>query len=606
MKSLIYKINDEIKKKVSELNYDTSLAKLKVSDRKELCDYQLNSCFKIAKILNENPEVVANNIINAIKDISVDGIKAFSDVSFCKPMFINIKFSNEILLNYVNNIYKDKNLGIDNIYNDEEAIVLNDNIKNIKSILLDYGGANIAKPLHVGHLRVAVIGEAMKRLYNRLGINTISDVHLGDYGLPMGLVIEELKDEGIVDNFTIKDLERVYPVASSRMKGDKNKGIEPDEEFSKRAHDATKSLQEDKEPYLSIWKKILDISIKDLKERYKELNVEFDYYFGESTVKDIMKPMVDKFVKEKIAYESNGAYVIDVAELTDKKEVPPCIIQKSDGAVLYATSDIATIMYREEHFKADSYVYVVDKRQSMHLMQCFRASKKAKVVDENKLFHHIEVGTVNGADGTPLKTRDGGVYKLEDLINDARKLAYDTLSSSDKINGIMSEEEINETSNILAIASVKYGDLSNSPTRDYVFKLEKFCEFQGNTGPYILYTMVRIKSIFEKLNLNIDEVVLDESIIKDIKLDNLIKDILLIIIRYKETLINAYLEYDPSILCKYIYELSNAFNSFYHEYNVSKEEDENTKKLYLFILSSIYKVIKDILNILSIDIPKAM
>ena len=606
MKSLIYKINEEIVRKVSELNYDTSLAKLKVSDRKELCDYQINCCFKIAKILNINPEDVANNIINAIKDIKIDGIIVFDEVVFCKPMFINVRLSNEIILRIVNDIYKDKNLGISNIYEDEEAINLNNNIKNIKSILLDYGGANIAKPLHVGHLRVAVIGEAMKRLYNRLGINTISDVHLGDYGLPMGLVIEELKDEGIVDNFTIKDLERVYPVASSRMKGNIEKGIVPDEEFSKRAHDATKFLQEDKEPYLSIWKKILDISIKDLKERYKELNVEFDYYYGESTVKDIMKPMVDKFVKEKIAYESNGAYVIDVSEPTDKKEVPPCIIQKSDGAVLYATSDLATIMYREDHFKVDSYVYVVDKRQSMHLMQCFRASKKAKIVDENKLFHHIEVGTVNGEDGTPLKTRDGGVYKLEDLINDARKLAYDTLSNSEKINGKMTEDEINDTSNILAIASVKYGDLSNSPTRDYVFKLSKFCEFQGNTGPYILYTMVRIKSIFEKLNIDVNDIKIDESIYKDFKFDNLIKDILLIIIRYKEALINAYIEYDPSILCKYIYELSNAFNSFYHEFNVSKEEDNNKKNLYLFLLSSIYKIIKDILDILSIDIPKAM
>ena len=319
-----------------------------------------------------------------------------------------------------------------------------------------------------------------------------------------------------------------------------------------------------------------------------------------------MKPMVDKLKNDNIAYESNGAYVIDVAEPTDKKEVPPCIIQKSDGAVLYATSDLATIMYREEHFKVDSYVYVVDKRQSMHLMQCFRASKKARLVDKNKLFYHIEVGTVNGEDGTPLKTRDGGVYKLEDLINDARKLAHDTLSSSEKINGKMSEDEIDKTSNILAIASVKYGDLSNSPTRDYVFKLNKFCEFQGNTGPYILYTMVRIKSIFEKLNIDINDIKIDESVYKDFKFDNLIKDILLIIIRYKETLINAYMEYDPSVLCKYIYELSNAFNSFYHEFNVSKEEDDNKKNLYLFLLSCIYKIIKDILDILSIDIPKAM
>ena len=606
MNSLIYKINNEIKEKVASLNYDTSLAYLKVSDRKELCDYQLNCCFKIAKENNLNPMDVASNIINAIKDIKIDDVKVFNSVEFCNPMFINCKISDEALLNEMNNIYNDKNLGVENIYEDKEAISINGNIKDIKSILLDYGGANIAKPLHVGHLRVAVIGEAMKRLYNRLGIKTISDVHLGDYGLPMGLVIEELNDEGIVDSFTIKDLERVYPLASSRMKGDPSNNIEPDEEFSKRAHDATKFLQDDKEPYISIWKKILDISIKDLKERYKELNVEFDYYYGESTVKDIMKPMIDELIKDKIAYESNGAYVIDVSKETDKKEIPPCIILKSDGAALYATSDIATIKYREEHFKVDSYVYVVDKRQAMHLMQCFRASQKAHIVDENKLFHHIEVGTVNGKDGKPIKSRDGGVLKLEDLVNDARKLAYETLVNSEKIDGKMSNDEIKDTANILAIASVKYGDLSNSPTRDYIFNLNKFCEFQGNTGPYILYTMVRIKSIFEKLNLEINDVKIDTSLYKDKNIDSIIHDILLILIRYKETLINAYIDYDPSILCKYIYELSNAFNTFYHEHNVSNENDEIIKNLYLFILSSIYRIIKDILDILSIDIPKAM
>ena len=395
MKTLVSKINNELKKFFLENDYDDNLAYISISNREELADYQINSCFNIAKSQKKNPMEVADNIASLIKDLEIDGIKAFTSCESCKPGFVNLKLSDEVLFLSIKDIIEDDNLGIsvNNILPSDAP----------KCILLDYGGANVAKPLHVGHLRVAVIGEALKRLYNRLGIKTIADVHLGDFGLQMGLVIEELKDENKTENFTVSDLEIIYPKASLRAKGDEKKGINPDIEFNDRAHMSTKRLQDNLEPETSIWKKILELSIADLKKRYAELNVFFDYYYGESTVKDIMGPMVDDLIKKGTAYESNGAYVIDVKVDTDKKEMPPCIIRKSDGAVLYATSDLATIKFREENFEADEYVYVVDKRQSLHLEQCFRASKKANLLKRDKIFYHVAVGTMNGSDGKPFK-----------------------------------------------------------------------------------------------------------------------------------------------------------------------------------------------------------
>ena len=424
MKTLVSKINNELKRIFSKNGFEESLAYISISNREELADYQINSCFNIAKNIKKNPLEVADNIATLIKDLEVEGIKAFSYCESCKPGFINLKLSDEVLFLSVKDIIDDDNLGISG-----EKILSND---EPKCILLDYGGANVAKPLHVGHLRVAVIGEALKRLYNRLSIKTISDVHLGDFGLQMGLVIEELKDENKVDDFTITDLEIIYPKASLRAKGDEKNNIEADIEFSNRAHEATKRLQDNLEPETSIWKKILDLSIEDLKKRYAELNVFFDYYYGESTVKDIMGPMVDELINKKIAYESNGAYVIDVKVDTDKKEMPPCIIRKSDGAVLYATSDLATIKFREENFDVDEYVYVVDKRQSLHLEQCFRASKIAGLLKSEKKFFHVAVGTMNGSDGKPFKSRDGGVLKLEALINDAKDKALKQLKDNNR------------------------------------------------------------------------------------------------------------------------------------------------------------------------------
>lgn len=589
MKTLVSKINSELKKIFSANNYDDNLAYISTSNREELADYQINSCFNLAKSLKKNPMEVADNIVLLIKDLEVDGIKVFAACESCKPGFVNLKLSDEVLFFSIKDIINDDNLGISG-----DSILPSD---APKCILLDYGGANVAKPLHVGHLRVAVIGEALKRLYNRLGIKTIADVHLGDFGLQMGLVIEQLKDENKVDSFTISDLEIIYPKASLRAKGDLINNIEPDVEFSNRAHEATKRLQDNLEPETTIWKKILDMSIEDLKKRYAELNVFFDYYYGESTVKDIMGPMVDELIKNNIAYESNGAYVIDVKVDTDKKEMPPCIVRKSDGAVLYATSDLATIKFREENFDADEYVYIVDKRQSLHLEQCFRSAKKAGLLKRTKKFYHVAVGTMNGPDGKPFKSRDGGVLKLEVLINDAKDKALKQLKDNNRdLKGL----DENDIAKRIGIAALKYGDLSNTPTRDYVFDIDKFLSFQGNTGPYILYTLVRIKSIFDKLG----NIKTESKFNSDC--DKIIHNIFLKAIRYEEILIAAYKDYDPSVICKYIYELSNDFNSFYHDHNIINEQDINKRNLYIIICNIVDRLIRDALSILAIDIPDKM
>ena len=589
MNTLVSKINSELKRIFVDNGYNETLAFISSSNREELADYQINSCFSIAKELKKNPMEVADNLSSLIKDIQIDGIKAFSFCESCKPGFINLKLNDKVLFLNIRDIITD-----DNLFINGENILPKD---APKCILLDYGGANVAKPLHVGHLRVAVIGEALKRLYNRLGIKTISDVHLGDFGLQMGLVIEGLKDENKVDNFTTGDLEIIYPKASLRAKGDVNNNVEPDIDFSNRAHETTKKIQDGIEPETSIWKRILKLSIEDLKKRYAELNVFFDYYYGESTVKDIMGPMVDELIKNGIAYESNGAYVIDVKNDTDKKEMPPCIIRKSDGAVLYATSDLATIKYREDNFDADEYVYVVDKRQSLHLEQCFRASKKAQLLKKDKKFYHVAVGTMNGPGGKPFKSRDGGVLKLEVLINDAKEKALKQLIDNNRdLSGI----DENDTARKIGIAALKYGDLSNNPTRDYIFDIDKFLSFQGNTGPYILYTLVRIKSIFDKLdNININAVL-------NIDCDDIIHKIFLKAIRYEEVLLEAYNNYDPSVICKYIYELSNDFNSFYHDHSIINEKDNSKKEIYIIICNEVDRLIRDALSILAIEIPDKM
>ncbi|MCQ2609408.1 MAG: arginine--tRNA ligase [Lachnospiraceae bacterium] len=597
MKTLVQKINDELKIRFekSGLSCDT---KISVSNRPELCDYQLNQAFSLSKTCGKKPIDVAKDIKNIVSDMTIDGVKVWSKVDVCPPGFVNLSLSDDILDRETTYIVEDKNLSVSDVDD------------GVRCVLLDYGGANIAKPLHIGHLRVAVIGESYKRICQKVGKKTIGDVHLGDFGLPMGLVVEELKDEGIQDTFTIDDLQVVYPKANNRAKGIKNDDgtykVEPDVDFNERAHKATNNLQNEVDPDYSIWKRVMDISIKDLKVRYKSLGVDFDYYYGESTVKDILDLMVIDFIDRKICVESNGAYVVDVRKDTDKKEMPPCIIKKTDGSVLYATTDLGTIIYREKNFDADKYVYVVDKRQSLHFEQVFRTSRLAKIVGDKKIFYHIGVGTMNGPDGKPFKSRDGGVLKLETLVGDCiDKAKKSVLANADK-----DIKDIDETSRMIAMAAIKYGDLQNQPTRDYVFDIDKFLSFQGNTGPYILYTVVRIKSILDKLGINDDAI---DDTYKDLMLSkvygdvpDIIHDINLFLTKYDDTVKGAYVDYSPSYICKYIYDLSDKFNTFYHEHNILNESDMDKKNYMIYLCIKVKKILLDALYLLGIECPDRM
>lgn len=604
MKQFTNVISSEIKKVFNNNGINPKYAELKKSDKSQKCDYQLNCCFALAKEKKISPSEVGEDIISLIKDIKLDDIKIFESIEFCAPGFINIVINGRAINNYLNKMFTDKNLGIEVIYEDEES---DESVRNIKSILYDYGGANIAKPLHVGHLRVAVIGEALKRLSRKLGVNAVGDIHMGDYGLPMGLVIEQLLDDKLENTFTIDDLQNIYPHASQRAKQVDDDGNLLDPDFNERAHAATKALQNDEQPYKKIWDRIVELSIADLKERYGELNVEFDYYYGESTVKDIMGPMCKDLIDKHYAIESDGAYIIDVSKKDDKKEMPPCILLKADGAYLYSTSDLGTIVFREKNFNIDEYVYVVDYRQSLHLEQVFRAAKITGLCSENKKFHHVAVGTMNDKDGKPFKSRDGGVLRLETLISDARVKASEQLKSSGRdMEGL----DINDLAHKIAIATIKYGDLSNSPTRDYVFNLDTFSQFQGNTGPYILYTVVRIKSLFKKHGINENEfsTYIDKlkSFDSDLADNKLLRDITLHLLKYKSMLYDAYAEYDPSIMCRYIYELSDMFSSFYNDCNIAGEKNADIKNFYITICIMTYKILNEVLEILSIDVPDRM
>ena len=483
MKKILDHITEEMKQAFESCGYDASYAKVTLSNRPDLCEYQCNGAMAAAKAYKKKPMDIADDVVQKLQ-----GSNVFEEVGAVMPGFINLKIGNEFLAWYMNGMRDAKKLGMDEVEKPETVIV-------------DYGGANVAKPLHVGHLRAAVIGEAIKRMGRFVGHRVIGDVHLGDWGLQMGLIIEELKDRQPVlpyfdetfsgeypkeAPFTISELEEIYPAASARSKAD--------EAFKERAQDATFKLQNGYAPYRAIWNHIMNVSLEDLKKNYSNLNVEFDLWKGESDAQPYIPDMIDDLIRQGLAYESQGALVVDIAMETDSKELPPCIIRKSDGAALYATSDLATIVEREKDFKPDHYIYVVDKRQELHFTQVFRVAKKAGIVPEERKMDFVGFGTMNGRDGKPFKTREGGVMRLESLIAEISEAAYARIME----NRTVSEEEARETAKTVGLAALKYGDLSNQATKDYVFDIDRFTSFEGNTGPYVLYTIARINSVLKK------------------------------------------------------------------------------------------------------------
>ncbi|MBQ0027653.1 MAG: arginine--tRNA ligase [Lachnospiraceae bacterium] len=589
MKSILELISEEVKKAFVDAGYDEKLGNVTVSNRPDLCEYQCNGAMAGAKLYHKAPIMIAGEIAERLA-----GSAVFEKVEAVNPGFLNINIKSQWLGEYVDEMMKDESKKFGLVVPDK------------KMVMVDYGGPNVAKPLHVGHLRSAVIGESIKRICRYMGHETIGDIHLGDWGLQMGLVITELKerkpelpyfDENYEGEypaeapFTISELEEIYPTASGKSKAD--------EEYKAKAMDATYKLQSGVRGYRALWDHIIAVSVSDLKRNYANLNVDFDLWKGESDVHDIIPGMVQYMKDGGYAYLSDGALVVDVKEETDTKEMPPCMILKSDGASLYNTTDLATIMDRMKTYHPDKIVYLTDKRQDLYFEQVFRCAKKTKLVDETTELVHIGFGTVNGKDGKPFKTRDGGVMRLEYLISDINERMLSKITE----NREMDAKEAEQISKIVGLAAIKYGDLSNQAAKDYIFDVDKFTSSEGNTGPYILYTIVRIKSILNKYveqggelsNLAIQTPDSESG-----------KALLRELAGFAPVIQSAFDEVAPHKICAYIYGLANAFNSFYHDTRILVEEDENKKKGYISVLVLCRDILETCIDLLGFEAPEKM
>ena len=589
MESILEVLTKKFEAVFEKVSYDKSYTTVGVSNRPDLCEFQCNGAMSLAKLYKKKPLDIALDIVEKLKED-----KAFSKLEAVPPGFINMSLSNEFLSDYLQSMSKEEKFGI-NITNKKDKIIV------------DYGGANVAKPLHVGHLRSAIIGESIKRLGAYFGNEMIGDVHLGDWGLQMGLIIEQLKcdkpdlvyfDENYSSEypkeapFSLEELEEIYPKASARSKEDK--------EFRDKAQENTLKLQSGYAPYIAIWEHIMRISKEDLKKNYDNLDVHFELWKGESDVQKYIEDLCKDLEERKIAYISDGALVVDIGEEGDTKELPPCIIRKSDGAALYATSDLATLIEREMLYDPDAYIYVADKRQELHYTQFFRVARKANIVKPEHRLSFIGFGTMNGSDGKPFKTRDGGVMRLEHLISLVNEAVYKKI----KDNRDIEDEEAKNIAATVGLAALKYGDLSNQAAKDYVFDIDRFTSFEGNTGPYILYTIVRIKSILAKYEESSD-VKVDYSYLKP-AIHESEKALGLELSKFNYVLNNAWKEIAPHRICQYIYSLSNLFNSFYHEVKILSEEDEERKLSYLALILLTKSVLEDCIDILAIKAPERM
>ena len=594
MKTLIDLITEQVTNAFTGQGYDAKYGKVTLSNRPDLCEYQCNGAMAAAKEYKCAPFMISDKIAQALAENEL-----FESVESVKPGFINMKVSPAYLAKYVSDMKAD------------EGRFGCDKAAHPKTIIVDYGGANVAKPLHVGHLRSAVIGESIKRIGKFMGHHMIGDVHLGDWGLQMGLIIVELKerkpylvyyDESYTGEypkeapFTISELEDIYPTASKKSK--------EDEAFREAAMEATSQLQAGRRGYRALLAHILDVSVTDLKKNYDNLNVSFELWKGESDAQPYIPDMVQMMKDKGFAYMSEGALVVDVKEDTDTKEIPPCIILKSDGASLYSSTDLATIVMRMQDYNPDAIIYLTDQRQSMHFVQVFRCARKTGLVGPDVELTHIGFGTMNGKDGKPFKTRDGGVMRLEYLLDEINEemLKKITENQKEKENLDISEEEAKQTAKTVALAAVKYGDLSNQASKDYCFDIERFTSFEGNTGPYILYTIVRIKSILKKYtakNSLPDAPILGAHSASE-------KNLMLVLSRFNAMMENAYEEKAPHKICAYIYELANAFNGFYHETKILSEEDLKVQASYIGLLVLTKNILETCIDVLGFSAPDRM
>ena len=567
--------------------YAKDLGRVVVSARPDLCQFQVNGAMSAAKQYHKSPLMIAHDVLANIPENDI-----IENVSLVAPGFINVIVKDRFLINYMGEMLHASDCGFEKT-------------TTPKTIVFDYGGPNVAKPLHVGHLRSAVIGEALKRMNKFYGHNVIGDIHLGDFGLQMGLIIHELSqrqpalpyfDENYEGEypetapFDLKDLEEIYPFASAKSK--------EDEAYLNAARQATVDLQKGRKGYVALWKHIMNVSLPDLKRNYARLDVDFDYWLGESDADAYIPDMVKKMKDDGFAYLSEGALVVDVKEETDTQPIPPCIILKSDGSAIYETTDLATLKQREKDFNPDRVAYVVDKRQSLHFERVFRCAKKTGVVKPQTELSFIGFGTVNGKDGKPFKTRSGGTMKLSDMLDLVQNAV--NIKDADQMN----EDEVLSLKKTIGLAAVKYGDLMNPIESNYIFDLDKFASFEGNTGPYILYTMVRIKSILAKLKEK-NAKVLDEIKFADFGTASE-RDLALSLTRFSHTVTEAVKKDAPSMICSYIYEVANKFNVFYHDKKILAEEDEKVLKSLVALITLTLNVLDICINLLGFNAPEKM
>lgn len=588
MKKFLEMLTEEMQQAFTAAGYDGNLGKVMLSNRPDLCEYQCNGAMAGAKLYKKAPIMIANDVAEKLADS-----KVFSEVVAVAPGFLNLKVSEAFLLTYLQGMEANEKFGLEKP-------------EHPKKIIIDYGGPNVAKPLHVGHLRSAVIGESVKRISRYVGHEVIGDVHLGDWGLQMGLVITGLQerqpelvyfDENYTGEypeeapFTISELEEIYPAASARSK--------EDPEYKAKAMEATFKLQSGVRGYRALWKHIINVSVNDLKKNYSKLNVEFDLWKGESDVHDIIPEMVTYMKDNGYAHLSEGALVVDVKEDTDTKEIPPCMILKSDGASLYNTTDLATIMERMKLYHPDELIYVVDKRQELYFEQVFRCARKTKLVEPETELKFLGFGTMNGKDGKPFKTRQGGVMRLENLIKDTQDEMYKKI----KEGRDMEDAEARKVADVVAISALKYGDLSNQASKDYVFDIDRFTSFEGDTGPYILYTIVRIKSILNKYK----EQGGDLTAVKLQQPGNASeKELAMELAQFNTMIATAGEELAPHKVCAYIYDLANAFNHFYHETKILGEENEERKQGLVALLVLTRDILETCIDMLGFEAPEKM
>ena len=582
MEKILDSITGKMQKAFADAGYEASFGRVTVSNRPDLCEYQCNGALAAAKQYKCAPIQIAKAVAEKLDAAD------FAMIDAVMPGFINLKLSDAFLAAYLEEMRTAPDFGVAKPGQGKVAVI-------------DYGGANVAKPLHIGHLRPAIIGEALKRLHKFLGYETIGDIHLGDWGLQMGLIIAELQERQpdlcyfdpdytgeypAESPFTLTELEEIYPTASSKKS---------DPVFAEKAHVATFELQQGRRGYRAIWDHIMGISLPDLRRIYNALDVHYEKWLGESDADPYIPAMVEDLKARGLAVLSNGAWVVPVAEEGDKKELPPMILVKSDGSAIYATTDLATMVQRMQDWAPHKMLYVTDKRQNLHFEQVFRAAKKSGIVSAETELDHVGHGTMNGADGKPFKTRDGGVLRLEQLIGDMT----DFVRSKVVENKIVDESEVESTTAKIALAALKYGDLSNQPTKDYNFDLERFAAFEGNTGPYILYTIVRIKSILARYGAW-------EHLPMQTPANAFAKDLMLAITKFGPTLETALKSSAPNLICAYIYELAGAVNKFYHETRILTEEDKNLQAGYISLIGLAKNILETSIHILGFSAPEKM